>query len=134
MSDPAYPLAVAVAKFFAPESGVTVSSLRTEIRKGRLIPERIAGKLLVTEQAIKDMRDRCRELPKPRACTSATEPTEDDTGSSSTKAGSLALAAAKQTVTTLKRRSRGTSPKNTRRRGAKGPSIVCLLPTSSTST
>ena len=46
--EPHYTLAEAVALFF-PRGPLTVSSLRNEIRKGRLRATKPAGKLLVTE-------------------------------------------------------------------------------------
>jgi hypothetical protein len=58
MDDPV-PLQVA-AEIFFPAGGVTEQSLRTEIRKGRLAVERIAGKDFVTKRAIDEMRERCR--------------------------------------------------------------------------
>ena len=68
MGDRPYPLARAVELFLGPPW--TVSSLRTEIRKGRLVAERIAGKLAVTEAAIQEMRVRCQEKPKGPGSTS----------------------------------------------------------------
>ena len=70
VSDRPYPVAVAVELFLGPPW--TVSSLRTEIHKGRLEAERIAGKLAVTEAAIGEMRARCREKPKAQGSTSDT--------------------------------------------------------------
>lgn len=58
--EPVYSLAEAVDRFL-PGGVWTVSSLRTEIRKGRLQVERIAGKFGVTESAIEEMRKLCRE-------------------------------------------------------------------------
>ena len=55
-----YSLKEAVERFL-PGGAWTVSSLRTEIRKGRLVAERIAGKLGVTESAVARMRELCRE-------------------------------------------------------------------------
>ncbi|WP_072389091.1 hypothetical protein [Hyphomicrobium sp. CS1BSMeth3] len=58
--EPIYTLKQAVEKFF-PGSFVTVTSLRTEIRKGHLIPRRIAGKFCVTESDMREMMERCLE-------------------------------------------------------------------------
>ena len=49
----------AVAVFW-PDGPLTVASLRTEIRFGNLICERIAGKMLVTPRLLAEMRNRCR--------------------------------------------------------------------------
>jgi hypothetical protein len=43
-----------------PHGGMTVSGLRKEATKGRLVIERIAGKDFVTLTAIDDMRAACR--------------------------------------------------------------------------
>lgn len=53
-------LSDAVDLFF-PRGGMSLSALRTEARKGRLVIERIAGKDFVTKRAINDMRARCRD-------------------------------------------------------------------------
>lgn len=57
-----YPLKIAVEKFLG--APWTVSSLRTEIRNGNLIPVRIAGRLAVSEKAIMGMLEACRYVPK----------------------------------------------------------------------
>jgi hypothetical protein len=46
--------------FVFPRGGITVSGLRKEAAKGRLIIERIAGKDFVTLAAINAMRTQCR--------------------------------------------------------------------------
>ncbi len=48
-----------------PHGGMTVSGLRKEAAKGRLVIERIAGKDFVTLAAITDMRAACRN-PEPK--------------------------------------------------------------------
>jgi hypothetical protein len=48
-------------KLAFPFGGMTVSGLRREAAKGRLIIERIAGKDFVTLRAINEMRVRCRD-------------------------------------------------------------------------
>jgi hypothetical protein len=48
-----------------PHGGMTVSGLRKEATKGRLVIERIAGKDFVTLTAIDDMRAACRN-PAPK--------------------------------------------------------------------
>lgn len=82
--EPHYSLAEAVARFF-PHGPLTVSSLRTEIRKGRLRVARVAGKYLVSESAIREMLETCRVNEKPRDSTSErAAPTEAPSGLSST--------------------------------------------------
>lgn len=51
--DDPVPLHRAVALFF-PAGGVTLQSLRTEIRKGNLVPERIAGYVGMSEKMVRD--------------------------------------------------------------------------------
>ncbi|HZO56741.1 MAG TPA: hypothetical protein VFB63_28785, partial [Bryobacteraceae bacterium] len=60
--EPHYTLAEAVALFF-PRGPLTVSSLRSEIRKGRLRATKPAGKLLVTETDLSEMLQACRVPP-----------------------------------------------------------------------
>ena len=67
--EPHYSLAEAVARFF-PHGPLTVSSLRTEIRKGRLRVALVAGKYLVSESAIREMLEKCRVTEKLPACSS----------------------------------------------------------------
>src|SRR5215472_85164 len=43
-----------------PQGGMTVSGLRREAEKGRLIIEEIAGKHFTTLRAIDEMREKCR--------------------------------------------------------------------------
>ena len=52
-----YTLKEAVEAFLP---GFTVSSLRTAIRHGHLVPLKFAGKFCVTEAAIREMLDKCR--------------------------------------------------------------------------
>jgi hypothetical protein len=51
-----------------PRGGMTVSGLRREAAKGRLVIERIAGKDFVTQRAINEMRMLCRDQPKAPDC------------------------------------------------------------------
>jgi hypothetical protein len=55
-----------------PHGGMTVSGLRKEAAKGRLVIERIAGKDFVTLAAIADMRTACRN-PVPKRSPSGPE-------------------------------------------------------------
>ena len=56
-------LSVAAALFF-PDGSMTASGLRRESIRGRLVVEKIAGKLFTTQAAINKMRDLCRESPR----------------------------------------------------------------------
>ena len=47
-----------------PVGGMTVSGLRKERDRGRLVVERIVGREFTTLRNIEQMRERCRELPK----------------------------------------------------------------------
>lgn len=60
---PLFTLADAAAKFFA-GGKITAASLRTEIAKGRLGYEKIAGKYRVSEADIEQMRRLCRVPPR----------------------------------------------------------------------
>lgn len=57
----------AAVKAAFPNGGITVTGLRSEIAKGRLEVELIAGKLFTTLGAIARMRERCRVVPKKRS-------------------------------------------------------------------
>jgi hypothetical protein len=110
-----FPLARAVELFLGPPW--KVSSLRTEIRKGRLEAVRIAGKLAVTERAIKDMIVRCREKRKDRGYTSESGSIgRASIGSSETVDTKKAQDALLTTLRELSRPSPATSPRSTRRR------------------
>src|SRR5689334_16910351 len=95
------PLKKAVAIFF-PEGGVTVSTLRTEARKGRLVLERIGGKDFVTGEAIKKMRELCRTQPKASDSTPAGEKDAKPSGASGMERSKLALVAALENAEKLK--------------------------------
>jgi hypothetical protein len=101
------PLARAVSLFF-PEGGVTVSTLRTEARKGRLALERIGGKDFVTGEAINQMRELCRVERKVRASTPEAAKAGASSGSSVTENTKRALAAARQAARELKENCRNT--------------------------
>ena len=109
-----YSLQEAVDAFF-PGGIWTVASLRTEIRKGRLKPMRIAGKFAVTESAIREMRRLCQEKPNlPGSISDQPEMIERPSGSFSTGDAKLAQDAAKASVRKLRERLRTTSRKNTK--------------------
>ena len=88
---------------------VTVAALRAEVKRGNLVVERIGKNLFTTPQAIREMRDKCRVKPSPRASISGptTEP-----GSSATADTASELAALKASVSALKSGSLSTSRKS----------------------
>ncbi len=63
--EPHYTLREAVERFF-PGGCITVRSLRTEIRKGRLRVTEVAGKFLVSESAIAEMLEFLFSMPRSR--------------------------------------------------------------------
>lgn len=92
-----YTLKQAIDQFF-PDGPLSVASLRTEIRKGRLEYERIAGRICVTQADIARMLERCREE-RPAAETRAA----NDRGAADLR---IAQAAARATCQALKASSR----------------------------
>lgn len=108
-----YRLAVAAKRFF-PQGGITVHSLRSEARAGRLRLIRIANKDFVTEDAILEMVERCacRENENLPISGSGKEKAERQRGSFTTARSELAQAAAKRTLEGLKAFSGTISPKN----------------------
>src|SRR5262249_14565246 len=75
--EPHFTLHEAAERFF-PGGHVTVRSLRTEIKKGRLSVTEVAGKFLVTESAIAEMLERCRRCrvkENPETLSQATQTT-----------------------------------------------------------
>jgi hypothetical protein len=101
----------------ADELGVKVSSLRTEIKHGRLRPVVIAGKFYLTDEAVREMIEACRAKARGHGSTSGDPEPAATGGSSSTDNPSVALDAANQSLQALKERSRRTSPANTSRAG-----------------
>jgi hypothetical protein len=117
LTEPLHSLEEAV-RLFLPGGRWTVASLRTERRKGRLKVEKIAGKIGVTESAIREMRRLCQEEQKAQDCSSAPPARiAAPFGSSSTEEQKKAQDAAKATARALTKRSRNTSPTNTSRPG-----------------
>src|SRR5436190_24371913 len=57
--EPHYTLKEAIERFF-PGGDITMRSLRTEMRKGRLCVTEVAGKFLVSESAIAEMLEACK--------------------------------------------------------------------------
>jgi len=101
----------------AAELGLKVSSLRTEIRKGRLTPVEIAGRFYLTRESLGEMIKACRVKPKDHDSISNATETVTDGGSFATGDLSVAQAAARQSIERLKKLSRPTSPRNTSRAG-----------------
>ncbi|MGA8584448.1 MAG: excisionase [Roseiarcus sp.] len=77
-----------------PRGGITVSGLRKEAAKGRLIIERIAGKDFVTLAAINAMRAECR-IADPKRSRSGPSPSK--TSASQAALDSLLLNVKRQT-------------------------------------
>lgn len=81
--DPDAPLRLEDAiKVAFPMGGMTASGLRTEINRGRLTAERIAGKLFVTLNGIKAMRELCRETATVAPAPPTLKPTPADAAAS----------------------------------------------------
>ena len=59
---------VDAVKYGFRHGGMTVSGLRKESRRGRLVIERIAGKDFTTLRAIEEMRRQCLVQQKARGC------------------------------------------------------------------
>lgn len=89
---------------------VTVSALRSEIRRGNLAVERIGKNLYTTPAAIREMRDKCRVVPSHPDSISekTTEPGLSGTGEKTSE-----LDALKASVSALKRGSLSTLRKST---------------------
>lgn len=120
--DDPVPLSEAVRLFF-PHGGATVSSLRTEARKGRLALERIAGKDFVTLRAIQDMRAKCRTVASQPASISGKEGAGPTPGSSSTERMKQAQAALEPICKALKSSSPSGSP---RTRGPTPANVISI--------
>jgi len=114
--EPHYTLKEAVERFF-PGGNITVRSLRTEIRKGRLHVAEVAAKFLVTEAAIAQMLESCQRCHAPEKlpdCTSSGGNRPGRTcGSSEMERLKSAQAAASMTIAELRKPSHATSPPNT---------------------
>jgi hypothetical protein len=97
--------------------GLCESSLRREIRKGRLTARNVAGRLLVTDADLCEMVERCRVGvgQSRQGCTSGRVKAESRSGSFSTDHSNSGLAAAQATARELKKPSQSTSPKSTER-------------------
>jgi hypothetical protein len=114
-------------KLAFPFGGMTVSGLRREAAKGRLVIERIAGKDFVTLQAINEMRAQCRDQQKapdyglsPKSATMRVGSSGAQHGSSETDRVKSARAALEMTARGLSVRSPNISPGNTPSRETAG--------------
>ncbi|OOO31430.1 UNVERIFIED_ORG: hypothetical protein BTE55_12395 [Rhizobium sophorae] len=88
-----------------PHGGITVSGLRKEAARGRLMIMRIAGKDFTTLQAIEEMKQACR-VPANLPASGYVQPTKiaPRSGSSSMAASNSAQAAVSMIVQELKKR------------------------------
>jgi hypothetical protein len=110
-----------------PNGGMTVSGLRRERDKGRLLVERIAGREFTTLAAIQRMRELCRSEARDLDCGSSPpdrNKTAAPSGLSETAKSSVALALARDKVEKLKGLSPTTSLQNPRSRA---PATVIRL-------
>jgi hypothetical protein len=105
--EPHYSLREAVERFF-PGGHITVRSLRTEIKKGRLRVVEVAGKFLVSESAIAQMLESCglcRVPERPRASSyGAAAKIAVQSGTSATERIASARAAAELILPERKKR------------------------------
>lgn len=108
-------LAEAAALFF-PEGPLTVSSLRTAARAGRLAIAKVAGKDLTSPRAVKALVKPCL-AEKPNRPASGSAPTTE-AGSSSIEAGKSAQAAAALKLKGLRAHSKPISVRGTNRPSA----------------
>ena len=104
-------------KLAFPFGGMTVSGLRREAARGRLMIEMIAGKQFTTLRNIGHMRELCLVEQRVPVSTSASVGDAKPCGSSSTEKTKSALAAAQVIAEALKRPSQPISPKSTSQTG-----------------
>jgi hypothetical protein len=88
------PITLAEASKVLLRGVVSLSALRSEIRRGNLAVEKIGKNLFTTPAAIREMRERCAVKPKPDVGATSTLPADRD-------AERAALSA---TIAALKRR------------------------------
>jgi len=87
--------------------GLKTRQLRDAIRRGDLKPIRMGKLIFVTESALREMQQRCRENASPRASTST-----NGSGSSATARHSDELASAKAKLKLLSEGLPNTSPRS----------------------
>ena len=116
------PITLSEASAIVLRGAVSVSALRSEIRKGTLSVERIGKNLYTTPAAIREMREKCRVMQNLHDSTSG-RTAKAKSGSSGTESSSDELAALKASVTALKNGSLSTLKKSTPRdrQGAASP-------------
>jgi hypothetical protein len=107
-------------KIAFPFGGMSVSGLRREAQRGRLLLEKIAGKHFVTLNAIERMRELCRDDQNrqgsgsnPRSLTLTANGSATPHGLSETDRAKSARAAIRKTASERKKRSATISPANT---------------------
>lgn len=121
--EPIYTLKQAVEKFF-PNSFVTVTSLRTEIRKGHLFPRRIAGKFCVTESDMRKMMERCLE---PAPIKPANRPAGNSQVTSPLSDPAAAQAAAMAAIQQLREKRRAERQEEKRRQSEETQRLTKLI-------
>lgn len=130
-------LAAAAAEAF-PDGSMTVSGLRREIARGRLVIERVAGKDYTTLAEIDRMRELCRLTAKVRISGSGRSESTTlassggPSGSFETATAEKALAALDTTLQALKARSKSISPRSTPMRRRRAASVIQLTSSSRT--
>lgn len=107
------------AEIAFPDGSIKVSSLRSEIRRGNLKSELIAGKQYTTLNAIAEMREKCRESRKARVYISGPVKDESQPGSSSMERLKRARDAASTISQKLKKPLSDISSKSTALTGGK---------------
>jgi hypothetical protein len=125
------PLRLNIAAALAyPDGSMTVSGLRREAARGRLVVERTADKDYTTLGAIRQMRGLCQLEAKERDCGSedravTAKPGKNTAPCGSSETGSIrrAQAAARMIVKELKERSPNTSTESTSLKRPKGSVI-----------
>jgi hypothetical protein len=112
------------AQIAFPGGGMTVSGLRKERDRKRLVVEKIAGKEFTTLRNIERMREQCRAPQKvlasgsnPKSETLKESSSGGPRSSFETERAKSARAALEQTAKGLSKPSPSTSPKNTQSRG-----------------
>lgn len=115
------PITLKTASEVVLKGAVTVSALRSEIKRRNLAAYRIGKNLFTTPGDIREMMEKCR-VGQPRPASISDQTTEP--GSSETEARILELAALTASVAALKSGSRSTSSKNTPRNQLKGESPI----------
>jgi hypothetical protein len=111
-------------KIAFPRGGMTVSGLRREAARGRLVIEKIANRHFTTLRHIEEMRERCRDIPKEYASGLNQKREMQRVGSQGERHGSFeterrksALDALREIAKGLSKPLRNTSAENTRCRG-----------------